>query len=148
MIDPQDRIALVKLQWEPTNWVGWVLPGGGIEGDESHEHALRRELAEETGAPEIFIGPPVLVREHLLPNLVNGYDGQHETVYLVPTHAFEIAPTFSEERLAAENVVEVRWWTLAELAATEEIVRPENLVELLTHVLEFGAPNPPWSIQI
>lgn len=148
MIDPQDRIPLVKLHWAPTNWTGWVLPGGGIEDGETHADALRRELTEETGAPEIFIGPPVLVRQHLIPDMFDGWDGQQETVYLVPTHAFELAPALSPEELAAENVVEVRWWTPAEIAATDETLRPEGLSDLLTHVLEYGAPNPVWLIAI
>lgn len=148
MIDPHDRIAMVKLQWQPTGWTGWVLPGGGIEGDESHADALRRELVEETGAPQVFVGPPVMERQHLLPDMFEEWDGQQETIYLVPTHAFEIAPSLSPDQLAAENVVEVRWWTVAELAETTDVLRPEGLVELLTHVLEYGAPNPPWRIEI
>lgn len=148
MIDPQDRIALVKLEWKPSGWTGWVLPGGGIEGGESDAEALRRELAEETGAPEIFIGPPVMVRQHLLPDMFEEWDGQQETIYLVPTREFDIRPSLTPEQLAAENVVEVRWWSVAELAETNEVLRPEGLVDLLTHVLEFGAPNPPWRVEI
>lgn len=148
MIDPADRIALVKLQWPATGWTGWVLPGGGIEGEESHHDALRRELVEETGVPEVFIGPPILLREHRIPGMFDQWDGQQETIYLVPANAFEIAPMLSAEELAAENVVEVRWWTPAELAATEDEVRPEGLSDLVAHVLEFGAPSPPWQITI
>lgn len=148
MIDPKDRIALVKLFWPETGWTGWILPGGGIEDGETHHQALRRELVEETGAPEIFIGPPVMSRTHLLPDMFDDYDGQHETIYLVPTHAFDIAPALTPEQLAAENVVEVRWFTPAEVAEHAELVRPERLPELLAHVLEFGAPNPPWEVAI
>lgn len=148
MIDPADRIALVKLRWPATGWTGWVLPGGGIEGDESHEQALRRELAEETGVPEVFIGPPVLVRQHLIPGMFDEWDGQQETIYLVPTNDFAIAPGLSPEQLAAENVVEVRWWTPTELVTTEDELRPEGLSDLVAHVLEYGAPNPPWQITI
>jgi len=141
--------VLVKLHWKPTDWTGWILPGGGIEPGEDHAVALRRELAEETGAPQVFIGPPVLTCEHVNPAITDGtYDGQFETVYLVPARTFELAPQLTADELLAESIVEVRWWTHDELVATDETLRPENLAELVAHVLEHGAPDEPWTLLI
>lgn len=145
LIDPTDRIALVQLDYPATNWIGWVLPGGGIEPGEDLDAALRRELVEETGATAetAFIGPVLWYRRHHNPALIPGYDGQEETVLLVPCHSFELIPAFSPEELAAENIAQVRWWTLDELRTTNEVVRPDGLVGLIESALEHGAPTEP-----
>ena len=140
MIDPRDRVLLVRLQF--TDWSGWVLPGGGKEPGEDDHTALRRELTEETGVPEIFVGPPLWVRR-LIREGFAGYDGQEETVYLVPCHDFEIAPTMTEAELAEEGLVEHRWWSPAELDATDESLRPDALPRLVREILEHGAPAEP-----
>lgn len=142
MIDPRDRVLLVRLQF--TDWTGWVLPGGGKENGEDDRQALRRELVEETGIPDVFIGPPVWIRQMLWrDNPTSRWDGQLETVYLVPCHDFEIAPTMTEAELREEGLVEHRWWSAAELAATTEELRPTALPEVVKEVLEFGAPATP-----
>lgn len=41
--DPQDRVLLIHEHDR------WQTPGGEVESGESHEEALRREVAEETG---------------------------------------------------------------------------------------------------
>lgn len=133
-------MLLVRLEF--SDWTGWVLPGGGKEPGEDDAAALRRELTEETGIPQVFIGPPLWVRRMTGPNFTT-YDGQEETVYLVPCHEFEIAPTMTPEELRDEGLVEHRWWTLAELEATTEIVRPTELATVVRQVLEFGAPAEP-----
>ena len=47
MLTPAHDILLVRFEF-PTRTV-WALPGGGLEGEEDHEAALHRELAEEVG---------------------------------------------------------------------------------------------------
>ena len=49
--DSEGRIALMHV----SNLNYYKLPGGGVDGDESVEEALRRELAEEAGAKRIEI---------------------------------------------------------------------------------------------
>lgn len=142
MIDPSDRVLLVRLQFP--DWTGWVLPGGGKENGETDREALLRELTEETGVPDVFIGPPVWERTMIWPpERSSRWDGQFETVYLVPCHAFDIAPTMTEAELREEGLVEHRWWSLAELGQTSEEVRPTALPEVVREVLEFGAPATP-----
>lgn len=141
MIDPRDRVLLVRLQF--TQWTGWVLPGGGKEPGEDDRTALHRELAEETGLPQVFMGPPLWVRRMVDPGMSEHYDGQEETVYLVPCHHFEIAPTMPWEQLRSEGLVEHRWWSVTELEASAEVIRPEGLARLVAEILEHGAPDPP-----
>lgn len=141
MIDPRDRILLVRLQF--TDWTGWVLPGGGKEAGEDDRAALHRELAEETGLPEVFMGPPLWVRRIVSATMSDNWDGQEETVYLVPCHDFEIAPTMPMDQLRAEGLVEHRWWSVTELRACTEVVRPDGLADLVAEILEHGAPERP-----
>ena len=66
MIDPRDRILMARLRYGD-GFDGWVLPGGGIEDGEDHRQALVRELTEETGAPQVFMGPPLWHQTTLFP---------------------------------------------------------------------------------
>ena len=45
-----------------------------------------------------------------------------------------------------EHVVDLRWWTMDELRATDATLRPVELVDLVDRVLEFGAPQSPWDL--
>jgi 8-oxo-dGTP pyrophosphatase MutT (NUDIX family) len=145
MIDPSDRVLLVRLRFD--DWTGWVLPGGGKEPGEDDATALRRELTEETGVPQVFQGPLLWHRRIINPDMSANYDGQEEHVYLVPCREFEIAPTMTVEELAEEGLVEHRWWTVDELAATDDTLRPSDLAQVLSDVLEHGAPPEPWSFE-
>ena len=148
MIDPRDRVLLVKLDLDRKGWLpGWILPGGGIEGGEDHAAALRRELLEETGLTDPFIGPVVCRRRVLGPTIAAGYGGQEEAIHLVPCHDFELTPTLSEAELRSEGIVDMRWFTLAEVRGTSDRVFPAELPDLIDRVLEFGGSIEPLVIE-
>lgn len=148
MVDHHDRVLLVKLDLGREGLVpGWILPGGGIEEDEDPQDALRRELLEETGLAEPFIGPIVCRRRILGVNIASGFGGQEEDIYLVPCHDFALTPALTEEELRSEGIVDMRWFTLAELRALEDRLFPAELPELIEHALEFGGSVDPLVIE-
>ncbi len=147
MIDPLDRVLLAQMKFSD-GFEGWILPGGGMEDGEDYRQALIRELTEETGAPDVFVGPPLWHRTTLFPGIGGGrWDGQHNTTFLVPCHEFEPSPSMTAEELAEEGMVGVRWWTVAEIRDTQtDVIRPDGLADLVERVLEHGAPAEPWDL--
>jgi len=125
VVDRHDRVLL--LRWERNAGAWWIAPGGGLLEGESDDAGLRRELAEEVGLRDFDVGPLVYEYEHPLPS--NGrLLHQCNRIYLVRVDEFDPAPTVD---LAAEEVTDVRWWTLAELDATGERIAPPQLAELV-----------------
>ncbi|MEU8776432.1 NUDIX hydrolase [Streptomyces sp. NPDC048606] len=142
LLDPEDRILLLH-GFEPddptTSW--WFTPGGGLEGDETHERAALRELAEETGITKVDLGPVLWHRYCAFP-----FDGrrweQDERYFLARTEqtATEMGGLTELER---RSVTGARWWTSEELSATRETVYPTRLAELLRTLLDDGPPGVP-----
>ena len=145
--DELDRVLLVRFEFP--NGTRWALPGGGIDVGESHAAALHRELAEELGLTDAVIGAHLWNRTHIIPMIGGKFDGQREQVYDVRVPStFEPRPTFTWEQLNAEYVYELRWWTLAELEATDSITAPAELAALLRLLLAEGPPNEPWTVSV
>ena len=119
VVTPEADILLVRFEFRTRSV--WALPGGGLEADEDHEQALRRELAEELGATDPAIGPHIWDREHIVPFENGMWDGQRERFYLSPVaNRFEPRPQLSWDELRAERLHEIRWWTLAEVEAATD----------------------------
>lgn len=146
VLDPAERILLVRFEL-PSVTV-WGAPGGGIEPGETQEQAIKRELEEEIGLDEVELGPWVWTREHVFPFESGLWDGQAEHFVLVRTRAFEPTPRFTVEQLAQEYVTGMRWWTPAELAASDELFAPRRLPELLAELLRDGPPGTPVDVGV
>ena len=141
VLDQDGRVLLVRFQF-PDGGL-WATPGGGIEAGESEEDAIRRELSEELGLDDVELGPVVWTREHVVPFIGGRWDGQAERYYLVRVPAFEPRPRLSWAELNAEYVTAIRWWTLAELEASDETFAPRRLAGLVRALLVEGAPAEP-----
>jgi TDG/mug DNA glycosylase family protein len=140
VLDPANRILLVRFAF-PDKDV-WASPGGGLEADETHESAITRELAEESGLRDFELGPWVWRRDHWFAGM-SGWGGQAERHYLVRTMAFEPAPEWTAEALRAEGIEEQRWWTLEELQESDAIFAPRRLPGLVRDLIETGPPPEP-----
>jgi TDG/mug DNA glycosylase family protein len=131
VVDAAERVLLVRFENPATGATWWATPGGGIEKTESHEAALRRELAEEVGLRDFEIGPVFWELERTFPwnrKLMR----QHNTMYLVRVHSHEPAPSVD---LLEEGVSGVRWWTVEEMARTDERLTPPGLVDRVRTIL-------------
>jgi ADP-ribose pyrophosphatase YjhB (NUDIX family) len=138
VLDPDDRILLVRFEFPDDDRAVWATVGGGVEPGETHEEAIRRELLEEAGLDTFDLGPLVWTRTHVVPFAGGRWDGQTESYYLVRAPAFEPAPRLTWEQLRAEYVTAVRWWTLDEIERSEELFAPRRLGELLRVLLGDG----------
>ena len=148
IFDDHERVLLVKFVF-PTN-TRWALPGGGIDPGEDAREALLRELREELGLHlDVHeIGPHVWDRTHVIP-LSSGHDGQQDRIFVVRTAHFDPVPEIGWERMRAEHVHEVRWWTLDEIAgATEVCFAPARLADHLGDLIDAGAPDLPIDVGV
>ncbi len=147
VLDPDDRVLLVRMIEPRTREEWWVTPGGGVDPGEEPEPALRRELREETGLDDVELGPVIWTRREVFPWGGKTLD-QTERVVLVRVQAFEPRPSLTAEQLADEGVHELRWWTLAELEASAANFAPSRIVPLLRQLLEEGPPPAPIDVGV
>jgi 8-oxo-dGTP pyrophosphatase MutT (NUDIX family) len=149
VIDETDHVLMVRLVFPEGAF--WVLPGGGIDEGEDVLDALRRELREETGLTAPSIGGHVWNRLHefrLVDTAGVEWHGQRESVFLVRTDRFDIAPSMSAEQLRAENLHGHRWWSLEEIAgySGDDVFAPRDIHVHVRAVLENGVPAVPFEI--
>lgn len=134
-IDPSGRVLLFRYDDPPPKGPHWATPGGGVEAGEDCYAAACRELAEETGWADVPVAPEEVHREQTvqwawssgLRRVVNQHDH-----YFVGRVALDERPLGEVAAMHVnDGIHESRWWTLAELDATDQAVWPRGLTDLL-----------------
>lgn len=131
LFDRDDRVLLF-LQYGKSHDVAprWITPGGGIDPGEDHPAAAIREVIEETG----LVLPSVPESFHSLDFKADQrwheYLTGHSEWYALRVDAFDPVPDgwTDEEKV---DIIDHRWWSIDDLAATDDIVEPDELVSLI-----------------
>ncbi|MDA1074274.1 MAG: NUDIX domain-containing protein [Proteobacteria bacterium] len=141
-----DQILLVKAEL-PDGRHCWMTPGGGVEHGETDQQALRREVWEETSFVLNGEYPLIWIRNHLYGDPPRQVD-QHEYYFLIRTSIFDA----SMHNNPAEGELEVfrgfKWWSINEIAASNELFSPNKLADLLSNLLAGAPPEQPIRIGI
>lgn len=147
LLDAEDRVLLLRCEEPGAGRAFWITPGGGLEGDETHEQAAVRELREEIGLTGVELGPCVWTRTHTFPWLGRTYR-QHERFYLVRCDGHAVCTLRrTEDELMV--LTEHRWWSTPELAAaTGEHFAPRRIGELLERLLAGPLPQRPIDVGV
>src|SRR5262245_43860396 len=132
LIDDAGRVLLFH-GWDPArpDHRYWFTPGGGLDPEESSEAAAARELFEETGlAVELAVlGAPVWRDAIEFP-----FDGrwyrQEQEFFLVRMDGVRV-DTSGFDEIEQGSIDAHRWWSSAELEATDELFYPAELPRLL-----------------
>ena len=136
-IDPAGRVLLFFYDDPPPKAKHWATPGGGVEGDEDFYAAARRELAEETGWADVPVAPTEVFEETYVHWLIHyqGLVGQSDHFFVgwVPEEQRPLGEVAAMH--ASDGIRASRWWTVAELEATDQTIYPSGLSELVRSAL-------------
>ena len=101
----------------------WFVPGGRILKDEPRADALKRVAARELGIANIAGLKPLLlgVFEHFYPDCFAGDIGV-STHYVVIAHRIDVPLGFEVPGCDNQHA-ELRWWPIAEAAASADVHR-------------------------
>jgi 8-oxo-dGTP pyrophosphatase MutT (NUDIX family) len=144
LLDPRDRVLLFRnLLPDPWRGEGWLTPGGALDPGETAADAAARELREETGhrLSPVQLGPAVAVTA--------GCWRSGDTIFetrnwhfcgRTETDAVDIGGQDEEEM---EVMLGYRWWSVAELRDTRELVLPVGLHTVLPTLIGGRSPVSP-----
>jgi ADP-ribose pyrophosphatase YjhB (NUDIX family) len=134
LLDPDDRVLLMRYDDAPPNGTHWSTPGGGLNDGEDYPAAALRELAEETGWNDVALLGEVTRRSF---DMAYGDQMVHqiERLYLARTDQRRREIRGVEAMHASDGIADWRWWTLAELDTTRQEVWPAGLADLIRQAI-------------
>lgn len=134
LVDPEDRVLLIHERLEDGS-THWLTPGGGVEADESPRVAAEREAFEEVGVRvDLAAAEPVLVTQRLWSWAGTVYD-QADYFYLARVTEAALPVPGGLTDVERTTLIGHRWWTVAELKATDAVLLPPDLGCVLEEVL-------------
>lgn len=135
LVDASQRLLLIHERLEHGG-THWLTPGGGVEAGEHPREAARREAFEETGI-EIDLAPDadaVLVTRREWSWRGTDYDQvDHFFLARVPD-GLPVRPRGLTD-VEQLTLIGTRWWPVAELRATEELLVPSHVGDVVATLL-------------
>lgn len=135
LFDREGRVLLFLTKAPDTSgFARWITPGGGVDPGETHEQAAIRELHEETGLVVDSVGKPVWSHDFSVQWDDADHDTGHAEFYVLQTDRFEPSSDgwTPEEHI---DVLDARWWSIAELLSTNDPWEPAELISLIRREL-------------
>ncbi len=130
LLDPDDRVLLMRYDDGPPNGVHWCTPGGGLNPGEDYAAGALRELAEETGWHDIELAGEIYQGARVM-EYADAIVRQVERLFLARTDQPGRQITGVDDMHAADGIASWRWWSLADLEATSEAIWPAELPALI-----------------
>ena len=142
LLTPDHHVLLMRIQEPVSGCEFWLTPGGGVEPGETDRDALRREVAEETGATEVTPGQLAWTRQCDFTWDNRNYS-QHEYFYLIQTDPFEPVMDGNPHQGEASAFREFRWRSIEDIGTSEETFSPRDLHSLLERLTRNGPQDEP-----
>jgi 8-oxo-dGTP pyrophosphatase MutT (NUDIX family) len=141
LVNKEDRLLLFNYRSKPGKAPSWLTPGGGIDEGEAVNVAAARELREETGlivTPEELGSLVAATGGYADFGWVKGDIREDFFFHRVDSLDIDVSGFTAYER---KTIAEHRWWSVADLEATDENVVPWGLAPLLASILRDGPPE-------
>ena len=135
LVDASQRVLLIHERLEHGG-THWLTPGGGVEDGEHPRESARRETIEETG---LEIDLPADAEAVLTTRRDWSWHGieydQVDHFFLARVaDGLEVHPRSLTE-VEQATWLGFRWWTVAELRETDELLVPTDLGDVLAALL-------------
>ena len=135
LVDPEHRVLLIHERLEDGG-THWLTPGGGVEDGEHPREAARRETVEETG---LEVDLPADAEAVLTTRRNWSWNGtefdQVDHFFLARVaDGLEVQPQSLTE-VEQQTWLGFRWWTVAELRETDELLVPPDLGDVMAALL-------------
>ncbi|WP_127503187.1 NUDIX domain-containing protein [Actinoplanes solisilvae] len=144
VLDGWDRVLLMRFAVVSGEGEGfaWLTPGGGVRWWERAKAAAAREVGEEVGLAVKASGLRAVAFTSGQADL--GFAaGLFRDDFFVCRVAGHVVDTRRHTELEKRNFAEARWWSVDELLATEDVVYPYGLGELVGAIVKGDLPEAP-----
>jgi 8-oxo-dGTP pyrophosphatase MutT (NUDIX family) len=136
LLDNAGRILLIESNVDVgAEATHWITPGGGTDPGETPAQAAAREVYEELGVRVDLARDAVADHTDRERFTFNGatYD-QTNHYFLVRLHHSVPVVARGANDIERSVLIGERWWTVAELRASDAVIYPVGLADLLTRL--------------